>query len=257
MDVVERRNRERIASSHVGGAGNRDRLVAVVHVLRFASTSSRSRLRNVVVDGSVKRRDGQASAAKLCSLAVSVVHLERLKARHRANVSLLIGRVGLGVAERARQSRQVVRHAVVVTRGQRQVAVELRHAAFVHQRVGLCHIVKARGSGRALHNERTLKGGDVVDGDVDVGRELLLCASTKATFLQGIAQFGCGQHPRHRLAEAERGGNRQLRVVLEVGGHVSAGEGLHDVRLGTPDDVVGTLHLGAVRVVQRDVARQN
>ena len=257
MDVVERRNGERIASSHVGSAGNRDRLVAVVHIVCFASTSSRSRLRNVVVDGSVSSRDGQASAAKLCSLAVSVVHLVRLKARHRANVSLLVGRVGLGVAERTRQSRQVVCHAIIVAAGKRHVAVKLRHAAFVHQRVALGHIVKARGGGRALHNERTLKGGDVVDGDVDVGRELLLCASTKATFLQGIAQFRRGQHPRHGLVEAERGGNRQLHIVLEVGGHVSAGEGLHDVGLRTPDDVVAALHLGAVRVVQRDVARQN
>ena len=103
-------------------------------------------------------------------------------------------------------------------------------------------------------NQRALGRRHVHDGDVDVGRQLLLCAVSQAALLQGVTQFSCRHRPRNRLVEADRRGNRELGPVLEVGRHVGAGVGHHDVGLRTPDDVVGALHHLLIGLIQRDVA---
>ena len=72
-----------------------------------------------------------------------------------------------------------------------------------------------------------------------------------------LPQFQRIQDERHRLLEAERCRDGQLRVSRKVAGLIHAIERLRDVRLGTINDVVGSFHHRSVGVVDRDVAGQN
>ena len=121
----------------------------------------------------------------------------------------------------------------------------------------MCYVVIVASAASDGNDQRALRRSHVQHGDVDVRGQLLLSAFAKALLLQSIAQFLRVHDPRHRTAEADGGRNRKLRVVNEVGRHVSAREGLADVRLWTPDDVVSARHHRLVGVVDRDVFAQN
>ena len=115
-------------------------------------------------------------------------------------------------------------------------------ALLVHDAVAQSDIVVVAGSGADSDHQRTEICRAVHDGNVDVGGQLLLGSITEATLLQGITQFQCVQDERHRLLEAERCRDGQLRVSREVVGLIHTIKALGDVRLGTIDDVVGSFH---------------
>ena len=100
-------------------------------------------------------------------------------------------------------------------------------------------------------------GGHVHDCNVDVRSELLLGCITEATLLQAVTQFGCGHDPWYRLAKTDGGRHRQLGEVVEIGRHIGATVGGGNVGLGTPDNVVGTLHHRLIGAVHSDVFAKN
>ena len=245
-----------VASTQFGGGVHRHGLEAVVHVGRLASSGHAGGHRHPVVAGSglgVNR--GICTTG--CADAVGVVELVGLETSHSADEAATICLVADLVAERARRHSQIAGHAVVVAARQRQVAVEHLHALLVHDRVARSHVVVAAGRGRGADHQRTQVRGDVHDGEVDVRGQLLLGGVAEAAFLQSVAQLQRVHDPRHRLLEAERGRNGQLRELGEVQRLVHAVVGLRDVGLRAPDHVVGALHHRAVGTVHGDVARQH
>ena len=128
----------------------------------------------------------------------------------------------------------------------------------VHDRVAQAHVVIVTGGANDRNNQRALSGCGVHDRHVDIRSQLLLRGLAQAALLQRIAQVEGCHGPRHRLAEANGGGNRQLgHVLVRDGSAGCAGLRLGDVGHRAPDGVVGTSHHRLVGVVDRDVTRQH
>ena len=246
---------EAVTSGNAGCARHGHRLEAVVHVQTLRGRRGRSNgPRNLVVQSSVTSVDGDAGTSS-SSDTVGVVELEGVEARNLADVGPVIS--GQRLALKRLTASEVARHAVVVAGGQRQVTRIEVHALLVEDGFALGDIIKTRGCGQTLHNERALRGGHVHHSHVDVGRELLLGRITEALFLKRVTQFSRRHDPRHRLVEPDCRGNRKLGVVEEVRGHISARVRAADIRLRPPDRVVGALHHRLIRGVDRDVAGQD
>ena len=229
-------------------AANRDgqALVAVVNVRNFTRTSRRGGLGGVILVSAVNRHGGASSRRQ----AGCIVHLVGLEASHFANVSATI-RFGRDLNQSLTCS-QVSSHPVIVTSGQRIVAVAHHHALLVHQSINLCNISEARCSGGALGNDSALVGSHSQNGHVDVRSQLLSSSLTQTVFLQLVAQFFCGQQRRRVLLVANGGRHSKLGRVFEVGRSVRTIKRLCNVGFGAPDGVRRTLHLLAVGVILGD-----
>ena len=254
MHRVDAVNRERIASHNVGRVGHGDGLVAVVHV-DLAADRGRGGLRHVLgLSASGVNRGYSTSNGD----AVRIVKFVGVKTSDHPDLIALVSEVRFRVAEGASCHRQVAGHAVIVAAGQAQEAVVIRNALLVHDRVAQAHVVIVTGGANDRNNQRALSGCGVHDRHVDVRSQLLLGGLAQAALLQRISQVEGRHGPRHRLAEADGAGNRQLGHVLVRDGR--AGRGglrLGDVGHRAPDGVVGTSHHRLVGVVDRDVTRQH
>ena len=203
--------------------------------------------------------DGLACAGSSCQ-AVCVVHLVGVEACDHADVAALVCFVRLLVAEAASSADQVASQAVVVAAGQGHEAVVIWNALFVHDGVAQGDVIVIASSSCDWNNQRAEVGGRAHDGHVDVRGQLLLGALTQTAFLQRIAQLKGSHFPRHSLAVTQGGRNSQLchaLVLASDAGARRAVDRLSDVRLGTPDGVVGAFHHCLICVVDVDMTRQN
>lgn len=255
MHRVNSGNREAIASGNAGRGRHGDRLVTVVHVETLGRCGrAGDGLGHPVVRSGVTgiNRDARTSSS---GKTLRVVHLGRAKACDLADEGAVIS------SQRFRRqcltTSEVACHAVVITGGKRQVAVEVLYALLVHNGLALGDVIKAFSSRHTLYNERSLSRSDIQHSDVDVGGQLPLGGITKALFLKCVTQFSCAHYPRHRLVESNPSGHSELRVVAEIGGHVRTRVGTRHIGLRPPDGVVGALHHRLIRVVDRDVAGQH
>lgn len=255
MHGVHASDGEAVASGNAGGARHSHRLVTVVHVKAFSRRGGAGDcLGHLIVVGRVtgiNRNPGSSSSRN----AVCVIKLVGAEAGNLTNEGAVVS--GQRLALKRLAAGEVVRHAVVVASGQRQVAVEILHALLVEDRLALGNIIKSGRGRKTLYNERSLSRGHVKDGHIDVARQLLLGSVTEAGFLKRITEFRSRHDPRHRLVVSNRRRNGELGVVREVRSHIGARVGLRDVRLRPPDRVVGAFHHRLIRVVDRDVAGQD
>ena len=127
----------------------------------------------------------------------------------------------------------------------------------VHEAVAQRHVVVVTSRGGGGHNERALVCGNVEDGGVDVGSELLTCSRAQTTLLESVTEFQRGHGPRHSLAVAQGGGHRKLgHVLIRTSDGRTSGrvDGLSDVGHRTPDGVACALHHCGVGAVNAHVA---
>ena len=256
VDRFDAVDRERVASSDASGRGDRDGLIAVVHVQNTASAGG-GRLRNVTHLSAV---GGDGAAGRVSSAAVRIVELVGLEACDFTDIRTLVSISRLVAGERTGRHRQVASHAVVIAARQSEVTITGHHALLVHDAVAQSNVIIGASSGCDRNHEGALSSGQVHNREVDVRSQLLLGRVTEATFLQSIAQFQSVHLPSRALVETERRGNRQLSHVRDIASNRGANgavERLGDVGLRTPDGVTSAFHRHAVGVVDGDVLAED
>ena len=209
----------------------------------------------MVVHSRIAGIDRESAASSGEGQPVGIIEFIRIEPADPTDETLLI--CLLGQIRQILPSGEITGKTVVVDGRESELAIVPGDSDPVHHRVDRGDIRETGGGCCADHNEGTLKRGCVHARDVDIRSKPLTSGITETLRLKSVSEFSGSHVPGNRLLESDRRRNRELSEILEVRGLIGTVVRHRDVRLRTPDHVVGPLHHHLIGGVFAEHAGEN